>query len=90
MTDAFASFNKELILLGSALALILSLDWNRTQGIARFEYPALLLFATVGMMVMASASNLMSLYVGLELQSLALYVLAAFARDDLRSSGGGS
>jgi NADH-quinone oxidoreductase subunit N len=89
VTDAFASFNKELILLGGALSLILSLDWNRTQGIARFEYPVLVLFATVGMMVMVSASNMMSLYLGLELQSLALYVLAAFARDDQRSSEAG-
>src|SRR3954453_12820836 len=89
VTDAFASFNKELILLGAALSLILSLDWNRSQGIARFEYPVLVLFATVGMMAMASASNLMTLYLGLELQSLALYVLAAFARDDLRASEAG-
>ena len=78
-----------LILAGAALSLILALDWNRSQGIARFEYPVLVLFATVGMMVMASASNLMTLYLGLELQSLALYVLAAFARDDLRSSEAG-
>ncbi len=89
VSDAFATFNKELILLGGALALVLSLDWNRSQGIARFEYPVLVLFATVGMMIMASASNLMTLYVGLELQSLALYVLAAFARDDVRSSEAG-
>jgi NADH-quinone oxidoreductase subunit N len=89
VTDAFATFNKELILLGGALALILSLDWNRSQGIARFEYPVLVLFATVGMMVMVSASNLMTLYLGLELQSLALYVLASFARDNLRSSEAG-
>jgi NADH-quinone oxidoreductase subunit N len=89
VTDAFSTFNKELILLGGALALIVSLDWNRSQGIARFEYPVLVLFATVGMMVMVSASNLMTLYLGLELQSLALYVLAAFARDNLRSSEAG-
>ena len=89
VSDAFASFNKELILLGGALALMMSLDWNREQGIARFEYPVLVLFATVGMMIMVSASNLMSLYLGLELQSLALYVLAAFARDNTRSSEAG-
>ena len=89
VSDAFATFNKELILIGGALALIMSLDWNRTQGIARFEYPVLVLFCTVGMMIMVSASNMMSLYLGLELQSLALYVLAAFARDDLRSSEAG-
>src|SRR5262249_10252070 len=58
VSDAFAAFNKELILLGGALALILSLDWNRSVGIARFEFPVLVLFATVGMMVMVSASNL--------------------------------
>jgi NADH-quinone oxidoreductase subunit N len=89
VTDAFASFNKELILLGGIVALILSLDWNRSQGIARFEFPVLVLFATVGMMVMVSASNLMTLYLGLELHSLALYVLAAFARDNQRSSEAG-
>ncbi len=89
VADAFATFNKELILLGGSLALILSLDWNRSQGIARFEYPVLVLFATVGMLIMASASNLMTLYLGLELQSLALYVLAAFARDNLRSAEAG-
>ncbi len=89
VSDSFATFNKELILLGGALALILALDWNQSQGIARFEYPVLVLFATVGMMVMVSASNLMTLYLGLELQSLALYVLAAFARDNLRSSEAG-
>jgi NADH-quinone oxidoreductase subunit N len=89
VSDAFASFNKELILLGGALALILSLDWNRSQGIARFEFPVLILFATVGMMAMASAANLMTLYLGLELQSLSLYVLAAFARDNIRSSEAG-
>jgi NADH-quinone oxidoreductase subunit N len=89
VTDSFSTFNKELILLGGALALILSLDWNRSQRIERFEYPVLVLFCTVGMMVMVSASNLMSLYLGLELQSLALYVLAAFARDNVKSSEAG-
>jgi NADH-quinone oxidoreductase subunit N len=88
-TDAFAAFNKVLILSGAALAAILALDYNQRQGIARFEFPVLMLFSAVGMMIMASASNLMTLYLGLELQSLALYVLAAFARDDLRSSEAG-
>ncbi|PPQ35140.1 NADH-quinone oxidoreductase subunit NuoN [Rhodopila globiformis] len=87
--DAFSGFNQILILSGAALSIILALDWNRAQGIARFEFPVLILFSSVGMMVMAAASNLMTLYLGLELQSLALYVLAAFARDDLRSSEAG-
>jgi NADH-quinone oxidoreductase subunit N len=89
IADPFANFNKVLILLGASLAAILSLDFNEKQGIGRFEFPVLLLFATVGMMIMVSASNLMTLYLGLELQSLSLYVLAAFARDDLRSSEAG-
>ena len=89
VVDAFSTFNKVLILSGAALSLILSLDWNQKQGIARFEFPVLMLFSVVGMLIMTSASNLMTLYLGLELQSLALYVLAAFARDDLRSSEAG-
>ncbi len=89
VADAFSGFMKILILAGAALALILSLDYNRSTGIARFEFPVLMLCRVVGMMVMASAANLMTLYLGLELQSLALYVLAAFARDDLRSSEAG-
>jgi NADH-quinone oxidoreductase subunit N len=88
-SDAFAAFNKVLILSGAALTAILALDYNEKQGIARFEFPVLMLFSVVGMMIMASASNLMTLYLGLELQSLALYVLAAFARDELRSSEAG-
>jgi NADH-quinone oxidoreductase subunit N len=89
VSDAFSSFAKILILAGAALALILSLDYNRKNHIARFEYPVLMLLSVTGMMVMVSASNMMTLYLGLELQSLALYVLAAFARDDLRSSEAG-
>ncbi len=89
VADPFSAFNQILILAGAALASILALSWNQSQGIARFEFPVLMLFCTVGMMMMASAGNLMTLYVGLELQSLALYVLAAFARDDLRSSEAG-
>ncbi|HET8997784.1 MAG TPA: NADH-quinone oxidoreductase subunit NuoN [Acetobacteraceae bacterium] len=89
VVDPFSTFNKVLILAGAALALILSLDWNRKEGISRFEFPVLMLFSVVGMMIMTSAANLMTLYMGLELQSLALYVLAAFARDDIRSSEAG-
>jgi NADH-quinone oxidoreductase subunit N len=89
VADAFSSLVKILILAGAALSLILSLDYNRHNQIARFEFPVLMLLSVVGMLVMASASNLMTLYLGLELQSLGLYVLAAFARDDLRSSEAG-
>jgi len=89
VTDAFARFGKLLILAGAALSLILSLDYNARQNIARFEFPVLIMLSAVGMMVMASSSNLMTLYMGLELQSLAIYVLAAFAREELRSSEAG-
>jgi NADH-quinone oxidoreductase subunit N len=89
IVDPFSMFMKELLLAGAALALILSLDFNRQEGLARFEFPVLMLFAVVGMMIMASASNMMTLYLGLELLSLALYVLAAFARDDVRSTEAG-
>jgi NADH-quinone oxidoreductase subunit N len=78
-----------VILLGAALALMLALDYNYEQRIERFEYPVLMIFAVVGMMGMVSATNLMMLYLSLELQSLALYVMAAFARDELRSSEAG-
>jgi NADH-quinone oxidoreductase subunit N len=89
VSDAFARYAKYLILAGTALSLVLSLDYNALQKISRFEFPVLMLFSTVGMMVMASSSNLMTLYMGLELQSLSIYVLAAFARDDVRSSEAG-
>jgi NADH-quinone oxidoreductase subunit N len=89
VVDPFASFMKLLILAGSMLALILALDYNQPAKINRFEFPVLILFCTVGMMVMASASNMMTLYMGLELQSLCIYVLAAFARDTQRSAEAG-
>ncbi len=87
--DPFAVFVKMLVLVGALLGVILALDYNDKQSLTRFEFPVLVLFATVGMMVMASATSLMSLYLGLELQSLAIYVLAAFARDEVRSSEAG-
>ena len=87
--DRFAVFMKLLIIAGAALSLVLSLDYNVRQRIDRFEFPVLILLCTVGMMIMASATNLMSLYIGLELQSLSIYVMAAFARDELRSSEAG-
>jgi NADH-quinone oxidoreductase subunit N len=89
VADAFSGFAQLLILAGGAVSAVLALDYNHRQGIQRFEFPVLMLFSTVGMMLMASASNMMTLYMGLELQSLAIYVLAAFARDELRSAEAG-
>ncbi len=89
VSDGFALFLKTLVLLGAAFALAMPGAYLRERGIARFEYPVLVLLATLGMLMMISANDLLALYVGLELQSLALYVLAAFHRDQLRSSEAG-
>lgn len=88
-TSLFTRFTDSLVYLGAAAALLLSLDYNRREGMARFEFPVLVLFAVLGMIVMVSAADLMSLYVGFELQSLTLYILAASARDSLRSTEAG-
>lgn len=87
--DPFARFLKLLVLGGSAIAMLMSLDYLRDEKLTRFEYPLLVTLATLGMMVMISANDLIVLYVGLELQSLALYVLASFARDNTRSTEAG-
>ena len=89
VTDAFAVFTKTLVFVGSGVAVLMSGAYMRQHGIAKFEYPVLILLATLGMMIMISANNLMSLYVGLELQSLSLYVLAAMNRDRIRSTEAG-
>ncbi|MHA1597678.1 MAG: NADH-quinone oxidoreductase subunit NuoN [Alphaproteobacteria bacterium] len=89
VSDPFAVFFKVLVLLASLMALVLSGDYLERQKIARFEYTILILFATLGMMMMVSASSLLSLYMGLEMQSLSLYVIAAFNRDDSRSTEAG-
>ena len=89
IVDQFALFMKWLVLIGAALAIWMAPGFNEREGIARFEYPILILFSTLGMLMMISANNLIALYVGLELQSLALYVIAAFHRDSARSSEAG-
>jgi NADH-quinone oxidoreductase subunit N len=85
----FTRYADMLVFLGAAAALILSLDYNRREAIARFEFPILVIFSVLGMIVMISAADLMTLYVGFELQSLALYICAALARDSLRSTEAG-
>ncbi len=89
VNDGFGRFVKILVLVAAAMALVISLDFNAKEGIARFEYPVLVLFSVVGMLIMVSANDMMTLYLGLELQSLALYVIAAFNRDSARSSEAG-
>jgi NADH-quinone oxidoreductase subunit N len=89
VTDAFARFMKVLVLVGSGLTLVMALPYNEREGIARPEFAVLVLLATTGMMMMISAADLISLYIGLELQSLALYIVAAFKRDSIRSTEAG-
>src|SRR5437588_415654 len=89
VTDAFALFMKALVLIGSAVTILTGMRYNEDQGIARFEFPVLILLSTAGMLVMISANDLITLYVGLELQNLALYVVASFNRDSARSSEAG-
>ena len=87
--DAFGAFAKVLIYLAASVAILIAPRWFEREDRLRAEYPVLLLFSAVGMGMMVSATNLLSLYVGLELQSLAAYVLASFMRRDSRSAEAG-
>src|SRR6188472_4087770 len=89
IVDPFARALKLLTLAGAAVALLMSIDYWRVAGGVKFEFPVLVLLATTGMLMMITANDLIALYVGLELQSLALYVVAAFQRDSARSSEAG-
>jgi NADH-quinone oxidoreductase subunit N len=89
IADAFSTFLKVLILAAAAASMLLALPYLRDVQSGRFEYPVLLMLATLGMCMMVSAGDLLSLYVGLELQSLAAYVLAAFHRGEAKSSEAG-
>jgi NADH-quinone oxidoreductase subunit N len=89
VVDGFGRFMKVLTFVASAGALLLSFDYMRETRSQKFEYPVLVLLATAGMGMMISANDLIALYLGLELQSLALYVVAAIRRDDVRSSEAG-
>jgi len=89
IVDGFARYMKFLVLGGSAFTLILSTSTAKPFGLDKFEYAILVLLATLGMMVMVSANDLITLYLGLELQSLALYVVASFDRDSVRSTEAG-
>ncbi|MBI3446910.1 MAG: NADH-quinone oxidoreductase subunit NuoN [Magnetospirillum sp.] len=89
VADRFAGFAKGLILVASAISIAMSLPYLEREKIGRFEYPILVLFATLGMMMMVSANDFIALYLGLELQSLSLYVLAAYNRDNLKATESG-
>ncbi len=89
IVDSFSRFMKILTLLGSIAAILLSITFMREEKFARFEYPLLVVLSTLGMMMMISANDLIALYLGLELQSLALYVVASIDRDNLKSTEAG-
>ncbi len=89
VVDDFGRFAKLLMLAGSAGALFLALDFLRKAGRGKFEYPILVVLASVGMMMIISSGDLIALYLGLELMSLSLYVLAAIDRDNARSTEAG-
>ncbi|MGB6998134.1 MAG: NADH-quinone oxidoreductase subunit NuoN [Pseudolabrys sp.] len=89
LVDDYARFLKVLTLVGSGGALLLSLDYLTIEKQQKFEYGALFLLATLGMLMLISASDLIALYLGLELMSLPLYVIAASNRENLRSTEAG-
>ncbi|MCL4768620.1 MAG: NADH-quinone oxidoreductase subunit NuoN [Hyphomicrobiaceae bacterium] len=89
VVDSFARLMKLLVLAGSAVALLIAFDDLSDIRQMRFEYPVLILLSATGMLVMISAGDLIALYLGLEMQSLAAYVLASYRRDQLRSSEAG-
>ena len=89
VVDGFAKFLKILTLIGSAGTLLMSGDFLHSPRRHKFEYPILILLSTTGMLMLISAADLIALYLGLELMSLALYVVAAFDRDNLRSTEAG-
>ncbi|WP_062233469.1 NADH-quinone oxidoreductase subunit NuoN [Aureimonas sp. N4] len=87
--DPFARFMKVLVLIASAAALLMSNAFAKRERFDKFEFPVLIVLCTVGMLVMVSAGDLIALYMGLELQSLAIYVIAAIARDHIKSTEAG-
>ena len=87
--DAFSRFAKVVILIAAAAIMVMSESWASKRGLLRFEFPLLIALAVVGMMVMVSAGDLIALYMGLELQSLALYVVASLRRDSVKSTEAG-
>jgi NADH-quinone oxidoreductase subunit N len=89
VNDGFGRFMKVLTLIGSIVTLVMSVGFAKAEKFDKFEFPVLIVISTLGMLLMVSASNMLSLYLGLELQSLALYVLAAFNRDSVRSTEAG-
>lgn len=89
VSDSFARFMKVLTLVGATTTLVMSTGFAREQKFDKFEFPVLVLLGTLGMLLMISANDMIALYLGLELQSLALYVIAAIHRENARSTEAG-
>ena len=89
ISNSFINFFKILILLGTLFVMLITQNFIKETKINYFEYPLLLLFSVLGMFFMISSNDLMSFYLGLELQSLALYILAAIDKDNLKSNESG-
>ena len=89
IVDEFARFLKTLALIGSAAAIVMSIDYAKREAQERFEYSVLILLSTLGMLMLISAADLIALYLGLELMSLPLYVVAASNRDNVKSTEAG-
>jgi NADH-quinone oxidoreductase subunit N len=89
VADSLSAFLKVVILVGASAGVLMAVPYLERVKASRFEYPVLIVLATLGMFVMVSANNLLTLYIGLELMSLAAYVLAAFHRDEGRSTEAG-
>ena len=89
VSDPFARLMKLLTLAGSVVTLVMSVGFARQERFDKFEYPVLVVLSTLGMLLMVSANDMLALYLGLELQSLALYVIAAINRDSVRSTEAG-
>ena len=89
VVDGFAKFLQILAIIGSIGTLLMSGDFLEGPDRHKFEYPVLILLSTTGMLMLISAADLIALYLGLELMSLALYVVAAFDRDNVRSTEAG-
>ena len=89
IADEASAFAQVAIFVASAVAIPLGQRWFERRGVDNFEFPVLILLAALGMGMMVAAGDLISLYVGVELQSLALYVLAAMHRDDAKASEAG-
>ncbi|MFG1204797.1 NADH-quinone oxidoreductase subunit NuoN [Xanthobacter aminoxidans] len=87
--DPFGRFMKVLVSIGALVSLIMSVDWQAREKQAKFEYAVLVVIATLGMFMLVSAGDLIALYLGLELMSLSLYVVAAINRDSVRSTEAG-